>query len=521
MTADGETISVLATVRNTGGFPGKEVVQLYVSVPGRKLDSPYQVLAAWQKTRELAPGGDETLTLRFKLSDLAGYDSENERYFLESGDYILRLGSSSADTVVCGVARLDGDAVTRKVRNVCGDPGFEDWKPEAKREDELPDGIEVVEIDAASIPMETVNYDRAPKTAPAVKGLTNEQLAYINVGAFNPKAGPLGIIGNASTSVAGAAGETTGILKDRGLPVLVMADGPAGLRLSRQYIVDGKGNVQSLGEGMPESILEFLSPLQASALRLLSGKNPQKGVRVHEQYATAIPIGTAIAQSWNLELAEVCGDMVGSEMERFGVHLWLAPALNIHRDIRCGRNFEYFSEDPLISGRFAAAITRGVQRHPGRGTTIKHYAANNQETNRYNNSSRVSERAMREIYLRGFEICVKEAQPYTLMTSYNLLNGRHTSESRGLTEYILRCEWGFDGVVMTDWIVAAGILSKNALYPAPKASNIAAAGGNLVMPGNQGDWKDIVTAVREGRLMREQLEINAAKVMEIADQLVK
>ena len=521
VSADGEEISVTATVRNTGGFPGKEVAQLYVSVPGRKLDSPYQVLAAWQKTRELAPGGEETITLRFKLSDLASYDSKDGQYFLEGGDYILRLGSSSADTVICGVARLDGDAVTRQVRNVCGDSGFEDWKPETKRETEIPDGVMVVEISAAFIQTETVNYDRAPKIAPAVKRLTNEQLAYINVGAFNPKAGPLGIIGNASTSVAGAAGETTGILKDRGLPVLVMADGPAGLRLSREYTMNEKGNVQSLGEGMPESILEFLSPIQASALRLISGKKPKKSAKVYEQYATAIPIGTAVAQSWNLELAEACGDMVGSEMERFGVHLWLAPALNIHRDIRCGRNFEYFSEDPLISGRFAAAITRGVQRHPSCGTTIKHYAANNQETNRYNNSSRVSERAMREIYLKGFEICVRESQPYALMTSYNLLNGLHTSESRGLAEDILRCEWGFTGLVMTDWIVATGVLSKNTLYPAPKASKIAAAGGNLVMPGNQGDWKDILTAVREGRLRREQLEINATKVFEIADRLTR
>ena len=519
--AQGGEISVTAAVRNTGASPGRETAQLYVSVPGRKLDSPYQVLAAWQKTRELAPGGEETLTLRFRLSDLACYDSENERYFLEGGDYILRLGSSSADTVVCGAVRLDGDAVTKRVRNVCGDPGFDDWKPEAKRETELPDGAPVVGIKAASIPVETAGYDRQPAIPPAVKGLTDEQLAYINVGAFDPKAGPLGVIGSAGVTVAGAAGETTGILKDRGLPVLVMADGPAGLRLSREYTVDKKGNVRSLGEGMPESVLEFLSPLQASVLRLFSGRKPGRGTAVHEQYATAIPIGTAVAQSWDLELAEACGDMVGSEMERFGVHLWLAPALNIHRDIRCGRNFEYFSEDPLISGRFAAALTRGVQRHPGCGATVKHCAANNQETNRYNNNSRVSERAMREIYLKGFEICVREARPDALMTSYNLLNGRHTSESRALTQDILRCEWGFDGVVMTDWIVAAGILSKNALYPAPRASEIAAAGGNLVMPGGKGDWKDILAAVREGRLSRERLEINAAKVVETAQKLAE
>ena len=173
-------------------------------------------------------------------------------------------------------------------------------------------------------------------------------------------------------------------------------------------------------------------------------------------------------------------------MERFGVHLWLASALNIHRDIRCGRNFEYFSEDPLISGKFASAITRGIQKHPGCSTTVKHFAANNQETNRYNSNSQVSERAMREIYLRGFEIAVKESQPHALMTSYNLLNGVHTSERRDLLEDILRAEFGFEGIVMTDWIVAV-MSGKGNKYPAPNAAKIAAAGNDLIMPGGMGD----------------------------------
>lgn len=520
VTAEGEVISVAATVKNTGAFLGKEIVQLYVSVPGKKLDSPYQALAAWQKTTELAPGETSELTLSFKLSDLTSYDSVKEQYFLEKGDYILRLGSSSVDTKICGIARLDADAVTKKVHNSCGAAPFDDWKPETKRETAVPDGVAVVDIQAAHIAKEKINYNPEQKLSPSVKDLTDEELAYINVGAFHSKGGISGIIGNASTTVAGAAGETTGILKDRGLPVLVMADGPAGLRLSPEYVVD-KNGVQSLGETMPQSVLEFMPSWQQKLIRLISSKKSPKNAVVHEQYATAIPIGTAVAQSWNLALAETCGDIVGDEMERFGVHLWLAPALNIHRSILCGRNFEYFSEDPLISGKFAAAITRGVQAHPGCGTTIKHYAANNQETNRYNNNSQVSERAMREIYLRGFEICVKEVQPYALMTSYNLLNGQHTSESRGLIENILRCEWGFDGLVMTDWVTATGTLSKNAKYLAPKASRVAAAGGNLFMPGSKEDWNDILSALKAGTLSREQLYINASKVHEIAKKLVK
>ena len=241
----------------------------------------------------------------------------------------------------------------------------------------------------------------------------------------------------------------------------------------------------------------------------------KKGVTVEYQYCTALPIGTALAQSWNTELAEGCGDVVGSEMERFGVHFWLAPALNIHRSILCGRNFEYFSEDPLIGGRMAAALTRGVQKHPGCGTTIKHYCANNQETNRYTNNSQVSERAMREIYLRGLELCVREAQPLALMTSYNLLNGEHTSERRDICEDILRSEWGYRGIVMTDWLISLMPADKASPYRKPKAALIAAAGGELVMPGDKKDVKDILTALQSGTLPRAQLEVNASRLFRV------
>ena len=214
----------------------------------------------------------------------------------------------------------------------------------------------------------------------------------------------------------------------------------------------------------------------------------------------------------------MCGDLVGEEMERFGVHLWLAPALNIHRDIRCGRNFEYYSEDPLVSGLFAAAVTRGVQKHPGRGTTIKHFAANNQETNRYGSNSIVSERAMREIYLRGFGIAVREGWPCAVMTSYNLLNGIHTSERRDLTGEILRAEFGFRGVVMTDWIVSAMTMGKKK-YPAPNAARIAAAGGDLVMPGGAGDLKQMLKGLKDGTVSRRQLAVNATRVYRLAEKL--
>ena len=264
---------------------------------------------------------------------------------------------------------------------------------------------------------------------------------------------------------------------------------------------------------------ELMPAPAALAMKLLGGNGKVKG-EILEQNCSAIPIGTALAQSWNLPFAEQCGDLVGDEMERFGVQLWLAPALNIHRDIRCGRNFEYFSEDPLISGKFAAAITRGVQKHPGCGTTVKHFAANNQETNRYSSNSQVSERAMREIYLRGFEIAVRESLPHALMTSYNLLNGVHTSERRDLIEDILRAEFGYEGIVMTDWIIAV-MTGKSKKYAAPDAAKIAAAGNDLTMPGGMGDLKAMKRGMKKGVVTRRQLQINAARVARMAKRLTE
>ena len=208
-------------------------------------------------------------------------------------------------------------------------------------------------------------------------------------------------------------------------------------------------------------------------------------------------------------------------MERFGVHLWLAPALNIHRDIRCGRNFEYYSEDPLIGGKFAAAITRGVQKHPGCGTTIKHFTVNNQEYNRTGVNSLVSERAMRELYLKGFEIAVRESQPHALMTSYNLLNGTHTSERRDLITDVLRAEWGYEGIVMTDWVVAGISQVKNPRYRNALPEHVAAAGGDLFMPGGKGDHRRVMNALQAGTLSRQQLMENATRVYRMATELTE
>ena len=321
----------------------------------------------------------------------------------------------------------------------------------------------------------------------------------------------LSLIGDAASSVAGAAGETTLRLREAGIPSLVMADGPAGLRLARGYSRDDKGAPSLGGGSIPAGILGVLSaPVRLFLSVRPGGSRAPRGAEVQTQYCTALPVGTAIAQSWNLEYAQACGDIVGSEMERFGVHLWLAPSMNIHRSVLCGRNFEYFSEDPLVTGKMAAAMVRGVQAHPGRGASPKHYAANNQETNRYFNSSQVGERTLREIYLKGFEICVREASPMAVMTSYNLLNGVHTSESRALIEDFLRAECGFSGIVMTDWIVDT--FNENDGHPPAQAKRVLAAGGDLYMPGSLADYERVIAALRSGELSRHQLEVNGTRI---------
>jgi len=511
-----DRITVAATVTNTGSMPGKEVVQVYVSCPEGKLDKPYQDLAGFAKTTALEPGTSETVEISFSMKELASYDEKCAAWILEKGNYVIRVGNSSIDTRIAALAVLDQNVTTLQARNTCGKPDFTDWKPEREIPSIVDTTIPVLALNPEAFASEAVAYDLPHEIDELVKGLSDEQLACANIGEFS---GSMSIIGEASKLVAGAAGESTS--QAPGIPTMVMADGPAGLRLSQKFYRDEKGAHTVGAGGLPESITEFLPAPAQWFMKLLGGrdKTPKNAV-IESQYATAIPIGTALAQSWNLELAKACGDIVGDEMERFGVHLWLAPALNIHRSIRCGRNFEYFSEDPYVSGMMAAAITLGVQSHPGCGTTIKHYCANNQETNRYGNNSQVSERAMREIYLKGFGICVRKSQPKAVMTSYNLLNGQHTAERRDLSEDILRCEFGYEGIIMTDWVVGNGVMNSKAdIHPAVKPQLVAAAGGDLFMPGCKADFKNVMAGLADGSVTRRQLQINATRVYRMAKEL--
>ncbi|MCD7882421.1 MAG: hypothetical protein LUI87_01745 [Lachnospiraceae bacterium] len=286
---------------------------------------------------------------------------------------------------------------------------------------------------------------------------------------------------------------------NRGIPPIALADGPAGLRLTKIFHTKDGELVNEFQTPTPdmERLLHYLPNDAVPAVDL-------KDTTEHYQYCTAITIDTLLAQTWDCERIRQAGEIVGREMELFGVSLWLAPGMNIQRDPLCGRNFEYYSEDPLVSGQCASACTAGVQSRPGVGITVKHFACNNQEDNRLGNNSHVSERALREIYLKGFEICVRQAQPKAMMTSYNLLNGVHTANNYDLLTAALRQEWGYRGIVMTDWGTTEESLIcmlganpfPNMKYPLAKASGCVKAGNDLTMPGAQGDIDDILYALR-------------------------
>ena len=508
-------LTVDAKVKNIGDYDGREVVQAYVSVPDNKFDEPVKVLGGFTKTETIAAGEEDTVSVKINLNDIATYDTQNARYVLPAGDYIVSAGDSVEDTTEVCILHAAEEIVTKDVKNLLDFPDFQDYRPEIK-DRKYDTSLPVIELTQEMVPCIKADYDKEEEIDPRVKDLSDEDLALLSVGYFDDSKKGF-VIGDQGFKVPGSAGETCAKFEDKGIRALVLADGPAGLRLDRKIGEDSKG-VYSYGNPMLNDFMDFLpkAAQMIPGIRLRDAeKRTREGGQIKYQFATAIPIGTAIAQSFDIPFAEECGDIVGSEMEIFGVDVWLAPALNIQRDIRCGRNFEYYSEDPVVAGYFAAAITNGVQKHPGRYTCIKHYAANNQETNRIANNSVVSERAMREIYLRGFEIAVRESHPGTVMSSYNLINGVHSMERYGLITDILRSEFGFNGAVMTDWVVP-DMAAKNSAYHYPDPAKVAAAGNSLFMPGSRHDYEDILSGLKIGTVSREQLEINVSHLFALA-----
>lgn len=454
--ADGGTgYQCTVKVKNIGACAGKEVVMLWCTAPAGCLWKPAKVLIAYGKTGILEAGAEERLTLFFDARCLASYDETGVTGFAHA--FVLEAGeyALTCNGEDAGSILAEEVICVQQCENVCN----------------------------ASVDVRERILERLPKEIPATKDmgyllsdvaegkisledfiaqLSDRELEALSRGEGGMNSS-LGVVGN-----AGAFGGVTESLRKKGVPAVITSDGPSGLRLRK--------------------------------------------------FTALLPSGTALACTWNDALVEEMFTHTGKEMKRQGVDVVLSPGMNIHRNPLCGRNFEYFSEDPLLTGKMAAAVVRGVQSE-GKSCCPKHFACNNQETRRNTNDSRVSERALREIYLRGFEICVKESHPNTIMTSYNKVNGVWSHYNYDLVTTVLRKEWGFDGVVITDWWMRK---SKSPEFPKLKDNAYRVrAQVDVLMPGNMGhmnrnyksDGTLLATLNKKDGITRAELQRTAGNVL--------
>ena len=494
-------------VKNRGQqFSGKEVLQFYISCPQVHIKKEYQKLVAFYKTRELGPGVEETFELTVDIRSFASYHEEDASFMLDEGDYILRMGNSSRNTKASAIINLDRRAFTSIHQNLCKTRSeVREIKPaKVEYQDEL-DHLPRLQLNRDEIDIETFDYEKkevppAEKVTKLMKDLSDYDLVNLVVGSGIKRI----LLNQNHFNVPGAAGYTTSKFAYKGIPNAVLADGPAGLRLSKRSILQPRGKIK-----MVDAPMKFFEYMPKIIKDRIFG-DPKKHTIIY-QFATAFPIATALAQSWNLKMVEEVGLAIGKEMKEYGVDFWLGPGMNIHRNPLGGRNFEYYSEDPYLTGKIAAAVIRGCQRIPGNKATIKHFCVNNQEGNRHRVSSNINERALREIYLRGFEIAVKESRPKGVMTSYNRINGIYTANSYDLCTKVLRNEWGFEGVVLTDWYATG----KKSADPALCIK----AGNDLIMPGKKSDKKRIYQGLRKKEIAREDLKYSAQNIlMEILER---
>lgn len=468
-----DKVSVKAEVTNLGKRAGKEVVQVYYSAPQGKLGKPALELGAFEKSRLLVPGESQTMLLEFPVSSMGSFDDmgkiSRSAYVLEAGNYSFYVGNSAEnlekwgepwnlgeDRIIC---QLTSKAAPYHLpKRLTGDGSYE-MLPERKLEPE-PLGLPEQDMDLLE-GMEPADRGYGQRIRREMKASEKHLLREVAEGKLSLEefmeqlsdrdlAELLG--GQPNTGVANTYG--MGNLREYGVPNVMTADGPAGLRIKPQCHV----------------------------------------------YTTAWPCATMLACTWNTRLVEEIGAAGASEVKENNIGIWLTPAMNIHRSPLCGRNFEYYSEDPLVAGKMGAAMVRGIQsQHVA--ASVKHFACNNKESNRKDSDSRVSERALREIYLKGFEIVVKESDPWTIMSSYNLINGHRASENKDLLTGILRDEWGFKGIVTTDW------WTRGEHYKEAKAGN------DIKMGCGYPDR--LLMALEKGLITREEIEICAKRILEM------
>ena len=476
MKQEKEEVEFITEVTNSGNYAGKETIQLYLSCSGTESEKPEKELKGFAKTRLLAPGEKQNISIRISMQDLAGYVETSASYILEKGKYQFFIGNSSRETIFAGEIQIREDYIIKKcVNRLCvqncnvehlqvlsAREGRKKVRMHEKKKEET-DGLK-----------EQERYDLLRDEMEQVKNFSIEQLAALCVGygpgipfaAFSKQEQPETILddqGNPMTKndhPVGAKGYVSPAMPEKGIHSIFYKDGPAGV-----------------GTG-------------------------------------AWPTAMLISCAFNKELWEAFGNAVGAECEKKAVDVWLAPAVNLHRNPLCGRNFEYFSEDPYLTGICAVQITKGVQEnHPVR-VCPKHFAVNEQETYRRGSAKKrydavdsiLTERALRELYLKPFEMLVRDAGVSFIMTSFNKINGVLAAGNRDLCTHILREEWNFDGVVVTDWgdmdIVADG-------------GDAVAAGNDIVIPGGPPVIRQILQAYQERRITRKDLERSVARLLHV------
>lgn len=502
-------IALDVTVKNTGCYAGKEVVQLYVTAPRRASHAEYQRLVAFKKTKLLQPNECETFTMRFPLADCASYYPAVKKggkgsWWLGKGIYTVRIGVSSRKTRIAVGFNLLKEVCTETCDGACVPPKAINEFYTNVPENTLPLGVKVLPVIASHIKTINHEYPALPVYGKEISAKVKETIEKMSVDELATLVTGPGSHHETLVTVLGVSGNTTCSLYEKyGIPNITLADGPAGLNVTPEIVETESGEVKSIN-----MYPQYDFGLFGQILRSRLGK-PEDGV-MHYQYATAWPVAILLAQTWNEELLEKVGEAIGTEMQELGITVWLAPGMNLYRNPLCGRVFEYYSEDPLVSGKIAAAITRGVQSKEGCFVCVKHFACNNQELDRGLSSSNLNERALRELYLRAFRIVVEEAKPRTIMASYNKINQVYSTNNYDLLVKVLRNEWGFEGLVMSDWN-AVDIDRGNPVLAMQ-------AQCDLMMPGKPELKNMVVEGIGNGTLSMDDLKRCAARVLQLVSE---